>query len=305
MKTVLTTLLATMLITGCTEKERYAERYLDTISLVIHIDRPANVSGFLKRGESIRNAVEYPDLSGITRLSLTCDEEDSIELFNRLSDFPFEVSTETYNGAVSVEYRQEGITWQPVYKWYTCRDSCYFTATVRISNSTGREWFSRNLIMEDVSENPVCGFSDTLIIKNGDMDLGWWAAGGKLLPLTLRYGWPLNSQWNQLVPCVVPEAGTLLDGIGTCPARTGDTLWVQPEEEMEIAESVNQVANGYDCTLQIHNQTDEYREIRITHPETMPRGAHFQELGNFLSFLGLHPGDVVILEYRILYSPSP
>jgi len=307
MKTVMTTLIVTMLITGCAEKERYAERYLDTISLVIHINRPADVTGFLKQGESLWQAVEYSDLTGISRLSLTCDAEDSIELLNKMPDidFPFEVSTETRNGGTSVEYWQEGITWQPVYEWNIHGDSCFFTANVRISNSTGREWFSRNVIMKDVSENPVCGLSDTLILRNGDMDLGWWAAGGEVLPLTLRYGWPLNSQWNQLVPCIVPEAGKLVDGIETWPARTRDTLWVHPEKEIEITETVNQASNGYDCFLQIHNQTGEYTEIRITHPETTPRGAKFQEGEKFQSFLGLQPGDVVIMEYRILYSPSP
>jgi hypothetical protein len=303
MKTILTTLILTMLIAGCAEKERYAERYLDTIALVIHFDRPAEVTGLLRPGASLCHAVEYPDLSGISRLTFNCGYKDSIELFKQLPDaeIPFSVTAGAYSGYPSVEYWQEGITWQPLYHWNVNEDSCEFAATVRISNNTGREWFSQNTIMKDISGNPVCMVSDTLIIMNGDMELGWWNAVGEVLPITLRYGWPVNSQWNQLVPCIVPTPGDLLAETGEWPLRTGDTLWVQPEREMEITETILQNTTGHDCTLQIYNQTEEYTEIRITHPDRTPRGARFQEEGNFPSLLGLQPGDVVILEYRVLY----
>ena len=306
MKTILTTLILAMLIAGCAEKERYAERYLDTIALVIHMDRPAEVAGRLRPGASLCHAVKYPDLSGISRLSFNCGCEDSTELLKRLPDaeIPFSVSATAYSGYPSIEYWQEGITWQPLYNWNVNEDSCSFAAAVRISNSTGREWFSQNTIMKDVSGNSVCMVSDTLIIRNGDMELGWFRAGGKVLPLTLRYGWPVNSQWNQLVPCIVPDLGDLLAGANEWPLRTGDTLWVKPEREIEITETIHQNTTGYDCTLQIYNQTEEYTEIRITHPDTTPRGAIFQRQEGFQSFVGLQPGDVVILEYRILYNQT-
>lgn len=295
-----------MLIAGCAEKERYAERYLDTIALVIHMDRPAEVAGLLRQGASPCHAIEYPDLSGISRLSFNCRYEDSTELIKKLPDaeIPFSVSAGAYSGYPSVEYWQEGITWQPWYRWTLSEDSCEFAATVKISNSTGREWFSQNCVMKDNSGNPVCMISDTMIIRNGDMELGWWNAGGEVLPLTLRYGWPVNSQWNQLVPCIVPNSGDLLAGTGEWPLRTGDTLWIQPDREIEITETIHQNTTGYECTLMIYNQTEKYTEIRISHPDTTPRGAIFQKQEDFPSLMGLWPGDVVILEYRVLYNHS-
>lgn len=304
MKTIAATLMLTLVIAGCAEKERYAERYLDSIGLVLHMDRPAEVAGFLRKGTSPGHAVEYPDMSGITRLSFTCSPDDSIKLLERLSDtvIPFTVSATEYSDAPSVEYWQEGITWQPGYHWIVNEDSCVFAATIILSNSTGREWFSQKTVMEDISGNPVCMVSDTLIIRNGDMELGWWNARGPTLPITLRYGWPVNSQWNQLVPCIVPNAGELITGAGELPLRTGDTLWIQPETTIETTEIVQPNTTGYECTLMIYNQTEEYTEIRISHPDRTPRGALFQRQGNFQSFMGLQPGDVVILEYRILYN---
>jgi len=303
MKTAVTTLILTMLIAGCAEKERYAERYLDTIGLVLHIDRPAEVAGLLKQGVSPGSTLEYPDLSGISRLSFSCSPEDSIRLLEQLdeTEIPFEVSADEYNRLPSVEYWQDGITWRPLYHWTVSDNSCFFTANVVISNSTGREWFSRSTVMADFSDNPVCMVSDTLIIRGGDMELGWWNAGGTALPLTLRWGWPVSSEWNQLVPCIVPGAGQLVEGTGDWPLRTGDTLWVPPDTELEIVETVLQNTTGYDCSLQIYNQTDEYTEVRILHPEITPRGALFQTGEDFYSFIGLHPGDLINLEYRITY----
>ncbi len=304
MKAIATTLVLIMMFAGCAEKERYAERYLDSIGLVLHMNRPAEVAGFLRQGASPSHAVEYPDLSGISRLSFTCSPEDSAKLFEQLSlaVVPCELSAAGHTDFIFVEYWQEGITWQPEYHWTINADSCFFAATVIVSNGTGREWFSRNTIMKDLSGNPVCMVSDTLIIRNGDMELGWWNASGPALPLTLRYGWPVNSQWNQLVPCIVPHAGELIEGIIEWPIRTGDTLWIQPDIELEITETVHQNTTGYDCTLQIYNQTGMYTEIRIAHPDRTPRGALFQPQGSFPSLLGLQPGDMVILEYRILYN---
>ncbi len=304
MKAIAATLMLTLIIAGCAEKERYAERYLDSISLVLHMDRPAEVAGFLRQGASPCHTVEYPDLSGISRLSFTCNPEDSTEFLEQMSHsvIPFEVSAAVYDDTPSIKYWQEGITWQPGYHWIVNGDSCFFAATVIVSNSTGREWFSQKTVLKDLPGNPVCMVSDTLIIRNGDMELGWWNARGPALPLTLRYGWPVNSQWNQLVPCIVPHAGELITGIHEWPLRTGDTLWIQPEMEIETTETIHQNTTGYECTLMIYNQTEEYTEIRISHPDKTPRGALFQRQENFQSFLGLQPGDVVILEYRILYN---
>ncbi len=306
MKIFIATLILTMIIAGCAEKERYAERYLDSISLVIHEDRSAEVTGFLRQGVSPGHTVEYPDMSGISRLSFTCSPDESTKFFEQLSDavIPYELSAAVYTDTPSIDYWQEGITWQPEYHWTVNGDSCVFAATVIISNSTGREWFSKNTIMKDLSGNPVCMVADTLIIRNGDMEMGWWNARGSVLPITLRYGWPVNTQWNQLLPCIVPLAGELLTDSNEWPLRTGDTLWVQPEIEIEITETIHQNSTGYDCALQIYNQTDEYTEIRISHPDQTPRGALFQRTGDFPSFLGLQPGDLVILEYRIVYNHS-
>jgi len=304
MKAITTTLVLTLMFASCTEKERYAERYLDSIGLILHMNRSAEVAGFLRQGTSPSHTVEYPDLSGISRLSFTCNPEDSSRLSDQLSlaVIPSELSASGYEGCNYVEYWQEGITWQPEYHWTVNGDSCVFAATVTVSNSTGREWFSQRTVMKDLSGNPVCMVSDTLIVRNGDMELGWWNASGPTLPLTLQYGWPVNSQWNQLIPCIVPHAGELIPGINEWPIRTGDTLWVQPEMEIEITETVHTNTTGYDCTLQIYNQTGEYTEIRIAHPDRTPRGALFQPEGNFPPLLGLQPGDLVILEYKILYN---
>jgi hypothetical protein len=303
MKIAVTTLILTIIIAGCTEKERYAERYLDRTSIVLHLDRPAEVSGVLRQGASPDNTVEFPDLSGISRLSFSCGTDDSLELLEQLPDavLPFEIEADGNSAFPSVEYWQDGITWQPVCRWTVESDSCSFTATVTLSNRTGREWFSQTTVMMDESGNPVCMVSDTLIIRNGDMELGWWNATGQALPLTLSYGWPVNSQWNQLVPCIVPNAGDLVSDIQEWPIRSGDTLWIQPETEIEMTETVHQNTTGYECTLQIYNQTEEYTEIRIVHPERTPRGAQFQPGEEFQSFIGLQPGDLATLEYRITY----
>lgn len=291
----------TMIITGCAEKELYPERYLDSVNLTLHTDRPAEVSGFLRQGVSPGNAMEYPDLSGASRISFYCSPDDSARLSELLetTDIPFNVSLHEDDLPPSVRFWQEGITWSPVYSWVIEGDSCRFSARVVLSNSTGREWFSQNTVMKDPCDNPVCMVPDTLLIRNGDMEIGWWSARGRLLPLSLRYGWPQDSQWNQLVPCVVADAGSLT---GTdWPKRTGDTLWIEPEVPMEFTEEVQPNSTGYHCRLLLHNQSEEYIEIRLLYPDETPRGAVFQPQEGFPSMLGLQPGDLQVLEYSILY----
>jgi hypothetical protein len=301
MRTAAAAIVLTMITAGCAEKERYAERYLDSINLTIHMDRAAEVSGFLRRGTSPGSAMEYPDLTGASRISFDCSPEDSAGLADLLqtTDVPFNVSSRDEALPPCVRFWQDGITWKPVYSWTIEGDSCRFVARVVLINSTGREWFSQNTIMKDMEDNPVCMVPDTLVIRNGEMELGWWSVRGQILPLTLRYGWPQYSQWNQLVPCITPGAGSLTGAIW--PLRTGDTLWVQPEQPLDVAEQIHSNSSGYECTLLVHNQTSSYKEVRITYPSRTPRGARFEPGDGFLSFLGLQPGDLAVLEYRVVY----
>lgn len=301
MKTVISALALTMMIAGCAEKERFPERYLDSITLAIHPDGPAEVSGFLRKGAVPANALEYSDLTGATRISFDCRPEDSSRLAEIMESSPVPVQTRIRNDDLpsSVRYLQEGITWRPLYSWGQQGDSCSFSARVLITNTTGREWFSRYTTFMDAPGEMVCLVPETLIIRTGDMELGWWKADGRALPLRLSYGWPQHSQWNQLIPCLVPEAGAMPDA--RWPVRTGDTLWVQPAVPLEISEQVHPNSAGYECTLVLHNQTGEYAEVRITVPERTPRGARFRPGGDFPSFLGLQPGDIAVLEYGIVY----
>ncbi|MBN2587088.1 MAG: hypothetical protein JXA64_03875 [Candidatus Fermentibacteraceae bacterium] len=300
-RTAAAAFVLTMITAGCAEKERYAERYLDSVNLTIHMDRAAEVSGFLRRGTSPGSAMEYPDLTGASRISFDCSPEDSARLAGLLqtTDVPFSVSSRDEDLPPCVRFWQDGITWRPVYSWTVEGDSCRFAARVALSNSTGREWFSQNTIMKDMEDNPVCMVQDTLLIRNGDMELGWWRAGGRVQPLTIVYGWPQDSRWNQLVPCLVPNAGRLT--VAEWPRRTGDTLWVPPETPLELMEEVRPNSGGYRCSLVLHNQTGEYVELRLVHPERTPRGAFFNTGEDFPSFLGLHPGDLVVLDYDIVY----
>ena len=100
MKAIATTLILTLMFTGCAEKERYAERYLDSIGLILHMNRSAEVAGFLRQGASPSHTVEYPDLSGISRLSFTCNQEDSSRISEQLSLalIPSELSASGYDG---------------------------------------------------------------------------------------------------------------------------------------------------------------------------------------------------------------
>jgi hypothetical protein len=153
--------------------------------------------------------------------------------------------------------------------------------------------------MKDMQDDPVCMVPDTLLIRSGDMELGWWSSEGIVLPITLRYGWPQDSQWNQLLPCVVPEAGLLSST--DWPKRIGDTLWIEPGIPLEVSEQVHPNSTGYLCSLIIHNQTASYVEVRLMYPARTPRGAKFEPGEGFRSFLGLQPGDMQILEYRVVY----
>lgn len=291
----------TMITAGCTEKERHPERYLDFINLTLHHERDAEVSGFLRAGVSPPSAIEHPDLSGVSRISFECGTEDSLRLVEAIRDqgIPLVISGAGGELPPRVRFWQEGINWRPVYSWSFDGDSCVFSARVNLSNTTGREWFSQNTVMKDLQDEPVCMVQDTLLIRNGDMELGWWRAGGRVLPLTIVYGWPQDSRWNQLVPCLVPNAGLLT--VTDWPRRTGDTLWVPPETPLELTEEVRPNSSGYRCSLVLHNQTGVYLELRLILPERTPRGAIFSTGEGFPSFLGLHPGDLVVLDYDILY----
>ncbi len=295
--------LALAIITaGCAEKERYPERYLDSINLTVHMDRAVEVTGFLRRGVSPDNAIEYPDLTGTSRIDFTCSSQDSAGLAEMLekASTPFQITSGDNGLPAFVRYWQEGITWRPLYSWNVIGDSCSFSARVSITNSTGREWFSQNTVLKDMHDRPVCVFPDTLVLRNGEMELGWWRKTGTVLPLTIRYGWPQNSQWNQLLPCIVPDAGSLVDT--QWPMRTGDTLWIQPVTPLETREQVQVNSTGYDCSLTIHNQNDHQVYIRLIHPELTPRGARFEAENDFPDTLVLQPGDVKVFKYSIEYN---
>ncbi|MBD3278132.1 MAG: hypothetical protein GF388_07525 [Candidatus Aegiribacteria sp.] len=292
-----------MIIAGCAEKERYPERYLDSLSLVLHTGRAAQVSGLLRQGASPGNALEYPDLTGTSRISFYCSRDDSMELLDVLpkTSLPIRLQRTEDDEPARIEYWQEGLFWKPIYGWTVRGDSCRFFARAQISNRTGREWFSRNTSLTGAEGTAVCMVPDTLIVRCGDMELGWWSASGELLPLTLSYGWPLDSQWNQMLPCVVENTDNIVLCNAEYPMLRGDTLWIPPEQELEVFEEVVQNSTGYHCTLQIHNQTDFPRTVRIAHPERTPRGALFQPEEEFPEQLNLQPGDLVVLKYHIVY----
>jgi hypothetical protein len=292
----------TMITAGCAEKERYPERYLNSINLTIHPERPMEVSGFLREGVSPDNTLEYPDLTGTCRISFSCSREDSSRLddiLERTGSTPIQITSDDGGLPAHVRYWQEGLNWKPVYSWEIMNDSCTFSARVILTNSTGREWFSQNTVLMDHDDNPICSVPDTLLIRNGDMELGWWRAHGRVLPLTLYYGWPVESQWNQLQPCLTPGAGPLTDT--RWPLRSGDTLWIEPLQPLELNQTVHVNSSGYDYTVTLHNQTGSYTEVMLLHPDRTPRGARFQAEEELPRLLGLQPGDLVVLEYSLVY----
>jgi len=303
MKTAAATLALTMMIAACAEKERYPERYLDAVNLTLHSIRDAEVSGYLRPGARPDNALVYPDLTGTSGLVFRCAMEDSGKLVEalELQGIPVTIDVQDYCSNPSVSYRQEGILWKPVYSWNIQSGQCTFSARVSISNTTGREWFSQSTVFMDSRGQPACTFQDTLLIRNGEMELGWWSARGTVLPLTIFYGWPHNSQWNQLTPCLVPEAGDFYDRENIWPIKTGDTLWIETDTELDITEMVEPYFDGYDCSLIIHNNTDQRIQAGIRHPETTPRGARFLPDQPLPRNIDMMPGDILVFDYSILY----
>lgn len=306
MKSFSTTLAIILIFAACSERERYAERYLDSVSLNIYMERSVEVSGLLKREYSPTDAMDSQGIFSISQLSFACSYEDSLEIANNMQNMPIptQITTELTGSRPLLSYRQQGIYWEPRYRWTLEGESCDFSATAAIRNSTGREWFAENIVMMDASGEPACRISDTLIVAVGELELGWWNATGTVLPLTMCYGWPTPAQWNQVVPCLVPDAGTILEdrpNDGSWPISKGDTLWIPSQLSLETSEIIQQNSNGYSGILQIYNPTHDYIEVRITHPDLLPRGAHFVEREGFPSFVGMFPGDIVLLEYDIVY----
>ena len=309
MKSVTTTLLLIILLAGCTERERYAERYLDSVGLVLHPNSPAEVSGFLKKRFEPGDALECPDMTGIREITFNCSADDYVSITKNLQDclIPVAIITGISDVIPSVDYLQDGIIWKPNYKWSVREGFCTFTATVSIVNSTGREWFSESIVMMDILNEPVCRFSDTLIIPGGELELGWWHAEGTAYPLTLVYGWPINAEWNQLIPCHVPVVGKIVpagEETREWPGRTGDTLWIQAEHRVELHETIEQNPDGYSCQLEILNVSESYMEIKFSHPDILPRGAKFLEVETFPAVLELYPGEQTLLKYDLIYDVS-
>lgn len=309
MKSIATTLLLIILLSGCTERERYAERYLDSVGLVLHTNSPAEVSGFLKKRFEPGDALECPDMTGIREITFNCSSDDYITITNNLEDclVPVAITTVISDVIPSVEYHQDGITWKPNYQWSVREGFCSFTATVSIVNFTGREWFSESIMMMDILNEPVCRLSDTLIIPGGELELGWWHADGTAHPLTMVYGWPINARWNQLIPCHVPDAGQIVpSGEETSEwlFRKGDTLWIQAEHRVELRETIEQNPDGYSCLLEIRNGSERYMEIKFSHPDILPRGAEFVEVEAFPAVLDLYPGEQALLKYDLIYDVS-
>ncbi len=309
MKSVTTTLLLIILLAGCTERERYAERYLDSVGLVLHPNSPAEVSGFLKKRFEPGDALECPDMTGIREITFNCSADDYVTIMENLQDclIPVTILTSMSDVIPSVEYLQEGISWKPNYKWSIQEGICRFTATVSIANITGREWFTESIMMMDMRNEPVCSLSDTLIIPGGELELGWWYAEGIAHPLTLVYGWPINAGWNQLIPCNVPDAGQIVpagEETSEWPVKTGDTLWIQAEHRVELRETIEQNPNGYNCLLEIRNGSERYMEIKFSHPDILPRGAEFVEVDVFPAVIYLYPGEQALMKYNLIYEIS-
>lgn len=309
MKSVTTTLLLIILLAGCTERERYAERYLDSVGLVLHPNSPAEVSGFLKKRFEPWDALECPDMTGIKEIAFICSTEDYTIITENLQDclIPVSITTGISDVIPSVEYLQDGMVWKPNYRWSILEGICRFTATVSVVNSTGREWFSESIMMMDMLNEPVCRLSDTLIIPDGELELGWWHAEGTAHPLTLVYGWPRNAGWNQLIPCHVPDAGQIIpagEETSDWPVRTGDTLWIQAEHRVELHETIEQKPDGYSCLLELRNDSERYMEIKFSHPDILPRGAEFVEEEAFPDILDLYPGEQALLKYSLIYDVS-
>lgn len=307
MKRVLTTLVAVLLVSACGRGTgRYPEDDLDDLHLTLRFNSPAEVSGYLAPGIDITEAVETVDPSSMRSVTFLCGPEDSALAAPMLQGLiiPVTLTCEGFTERVSVGYTQDGLTWLPGYSWDVRGSSATVTATVTLSNITGRPWDTTGLTLLDRNGNPVCRYQDSLTIPDGELCLGWWNSTGAALPVTLQYGRPIPGQWNPLLPMVMEGTGALVgvvDSLPEWPLRTGDTLWVPASEGLTLRESLTQVAAGYQASLVIENSTSSPITVRLAHPDRLPRGAWFIQGSGFEEHISIDPLGTATVDYSITY----
>jgi|GEM_PF-1409001 len=308
MKRIVTTLaVAAILLLGCdTGEQHYPEVYLTSVRLDLYLNSPAQVTGYLAQGVSLHEALENIDAARLRNLNIRCSVQDSIDIEPIVETMiiPVSVSTTDFTGATAVSYSQDGITWTPRYSWAETGGLVRFDATITISNVSDRRWTAAGLTMMDGEGMPVCGIPDSVIIPENDMVLRWWSAEGYALQTSLVYGWPSHARWNLLNPILVEEPGFLLGQLGGLPEwprRTGDTLWIPPEEDILLTENLMQHPRGYNGTLDIENRTGRPLSLQLVYPDVLPRGAGFKVEADPSGNLSLGISDKVRLEYTISY----
>jgi hypothetical protein len=307
MKLFLTTLPVVLLLSGCDRNVmEFPESGLDDVHILLRFNSPAEVTGLLTEGGTIADAVGAIDPSVMRSVSIVCSPADSVQALPLLQGLiiPVSLSTAGYDGRISVGFTQDGVTWLPGYSWNIDVDSATVTASVTIRNLTGRSWTLTGLTLVDDSGTPVCGRQDSLTIPEGELHMRWWEAVGTALPVTLVYGWPIPGQWNPLLPMVVNPIGALVGTVTAepdLPLRTGDTLWIPAPDGIVLTETLEQLSTGYAARLEIENATNAPMPLRLSHPEILPRGARFVEMGGFSYPLVLEPLGSATVEWGITY----
>jgi hypothetical protein len=307
MKLFLTTLLTTLLLSGCDRTAaEFTESGLDDVNILLRFNSPAEVTGLLIEGGTIADAVGAIDPTVMRSVSIVCSPSDSVLALPLLQGIiiPVSLSTAGYRGRISVGFTQDGLTWLPGYSWNIEGDSATVTASVTIRNLTGRSWTLSSLTLVDDSGTPVCGRQDSLTLPEGELHMRWWDAAGAALPLSLVYGWPIPGQWNPLQPMVVNPIGALVGTIAAepdLPLRTGDTLWIPAPEGIVLTETLEQLSTGYAARLEIENATNAPMTLRLSHPDILPRGARFVEMEGFSDPLMLEPLGSATVEWGITY----
>ncbi len=309
MRALLTTLTASLAIAACGAREPYPERHLDDVRLTVRMDAQVEVDGRLSRstppGELIGMAVPAGVRS--IRLACSCEMAEGLAGVTDTLTIPFIHEEVAAEDGCRLSYSQDGITWSPRYRWTRTDGTVHFCATAVLSNSTGRAWDVRSMDLLDSDDRPLLAAGDSVHLPQGEREMAWWQAEGELLELTLRFGWPVAGTWNQLLPCLAPEAGTLagsLDSLPDWPLRTGDTLWLNARDSLDLCLQMEQLERGHAFLLQLTNNSGRTADLRLQHPDTLPRGAVFLEGEPYSPGLTVQPGGTALVNYSIVYPDS-
>jgi hypothetical protein len=305
------TLATLLLAASCRGASGYLSRDTGAVSLRLHTGQPAEITGVLEGSLDPAGFLSEASLSGVSCLELVVERDDSAEIADAVGSDPnlfagrLVLAVGSTGQPIALSAEQKGLSWTPDVVISTEGDGFRLEAGVTIRNETGQTWGFDRLEIVDSYDSVLISATQPGSIQPGIVTYPWRTLTGRILDPVVSYGFPVQTEWSVLVPVLSSHGlGGFDASSGGVAGWTGDTLWLEGGDLLDLSVTRNPLPSGYGFVLTIENPGSEQVGFRLRCPARLESGAAVVFDPPHEEAFELPGGGAAQVRYRISYTRS-